>query len=168
MRGAVRRVLSTELDRLVREILEQERIHGNGQVDWKQSHYDIRSRVGRLQAVLQEARKWDLRLRVSNPARQLGEEMVRLLEGLTGHFDSGQAARLMRLVLLCGDLDTKPELWLLQTLYYRMVQGALKEPALTDQLLNQDAFLETLDDFMHCRFAELLRIRTVLDTTEDA
>jgi alpha-amylase/alpha-mannosidase (GH57 family) len=168
MRGAVRRVLSTELDRLVREILEQERIHGNGQVDWKQSHYDVRSRIGRLQAVLQEACKWDLRLRVSSPARQLGEEMVRLLEGLTGHFDSGQAARLMRLVLLCRDLDTKPELWLLQTLYYRMVQGALKEPALTDQLLNQDAFLETLDDFMHCRFAELLRIQTSLDIGDDA
>jgi alpha-amylase/alpha-mannosidase (GH57 family) len=168
MRGAVRRVLSTEVDRLVREILEQERIHGDGEASWRQTHYDIRSRVGRLQAVLQEACKWDLRLRVSSPARQLGEEMIHLLEGLARDFDPRQAARLMRLIILCQYLDAKPELWLLQTLYYRLVQRTLEEPALMNQLFHKDGFLETLDDFMHCRFTDLLRLRTALDISDDA
>lgn len=168
MRGAVRRVLSTEVENLVREILEQERIHGDGEASWKQTHYDIRSRVGRLQMVLQEARKWDLRLRVNRAAQQLGDEMIRVLEGLVQRFDFRQAARLQRLVSLCQYLEAKPELWLLQTLYYRLMQAALEEPALMNQLSEKDGFLQTLDDFMHCRFTDLLRVRTALESTDDA
>ncbi|HAA03539.1 MAG TPA: hypothetical protein DCE18_09235 [Syntrophobacteraceae bacterium] len=118
--------------------------------------------------VLQEARKWDLRLRVNRAAQQLGDEMIRVLEGLVQRFDFRQAARLQRLVSLCQYLEAKPELWLLQTLYYRLMQAALEEPALMNQLSEKDGFLQTLDDFMHCRFTDLLRVRTALESTDDA
>jgi alpha-amylase/alpha-mannosidase (GH57 family) len=162
LRGAVRRMLSVEVERLVREVLEHERLHGVSSTDWKQTHYDIRSRVGRLRAVLQEAQGWDLRLKAAGATDLLGEEMVVVLDGLARDFDPRQAAKLMILITLCQYLDAKPELWFLQTLYYQLVQKAIEEPALAAQLFCQEGFLQQLDDFMHCRFAELLKVKTTL------
>ncbi len=42
------------------------------------------------------------------------------------------------------------------------------KPALADQLFCQEGFLQQLDDFMHCRFAELLKVRTTLDAGDGA
>jgi alpha-amylase/alpha-mannosidase (GH57 family) len=162
LRGAVRRVLSVEVEQLVRGILMYERAHQDSSVSWKQTHYDIRSRVARLQAVLQEARSWKLQLVVTPAAKLLGGEMVIALTELTAHFSAQQAAKLIRLSNLCEHLDAKPELWFLQTLYHQLVQKAVEEPVLAGHLFAQNGFLEQLDDFMHCRFAELLKLRTAL------
>ncbi len=164
LRGAVRRVLSVEVERLLWEILEYEKAHQESGTTWEQTHYDIRSRVGRLQAVLQEARSWDLELAVTGATRLLGDAMVATLTGLTRQFASQQATKLGRLVMLCEYLDAKPELWFLQTEYYHLVEKALKEPVLATQLFAQTGFLDLLDSFLHCRFAELLRRRTALET----
>jgi hypothetical protein len=158
LRSAVRRVLSLEAEQLVRDILRYERAHQGSDTSGGQTHYDIRSRVGRLQAVMQEARSWELRLVVTTAAKLLGEELVMALTALDSMFTSREAARLMRLMTICQDLDAKPELWLLQTLYHQLVQKALEEPALADLLFSQEGLLDQLDTFMRCRFKDLLKL----------
>jgi alpha-amylase/alpha-mannosidase (GH57 family) len=166
LRSAVRRVLSLEAEQLVRDILRYERAHQASGTSEGQAHYDIRSRVGRLRAVIQEARSWELRLVLTTAAKLLGEEMVMAMTELNSHFTSRQAAWLMRLMALCQDLDAKPELWLLQTLYHQLVQHALEEPALANLLFSQEGLLDQLDTFMRCRFTELLKLRSALGTGE--
>jgi hypothetical protein len=116
--------------------------------------------------VMQEARSWELRLVLTTTAKLLGEEMVMAMTELNSHFTSRQAAWLMRLMALCQDLDAKPELWLLQTLYHQLVQHALEEPALANLLFSQEGLLDQLDTFMRCRFTELLKLRSALGTGE--
>jgi len=96
LRSAVRRVLSLEAEQLVQDILRCERAHQGSDTSWGQTHYDIRSRVGRLQAVIQEARSWELRLALNAAVRLLGEEMVAALSELNNDFTSRQAAKLVR------------------------------------------------------------------------
>jgi hypothetical protein len=149
-------VLSVELTQLVQEILDHEPEGVQSGSSWEQVDFYARARIGRLHAVLREARAWDLQLGVSSSARLLGEAMTTTLTALVHQFSPPQAGKLVRLMTVCKDLQVKPQLWKLQTCYFHFVQKLVANRDLADQIQTQVGFLEQMDTFLDCRFQELL------------
>jgi alpha-amylase/alpha-mannosidase (GH57 family) len=157
LRTAVRRVLSVELAQLVRELLEHDQEEGQLGANWEEADFYARARIGRLHAVLQEARTWELELNVAGPENLLGEAMAATLTSLVQQVTAEGCGKLLRLIRICKDLQVKPQLWKLQTCYYRLVQTLLAHPASAHSIAGLVGFLDELDAFLDCRFRELLK-----------
>ncbi|MFP5214041.1 MAG: DUF3536 domain-containing protein, partial [Acidobacteriota bacterium] len=152
LRVAVRRVLSDEVHQLVQAILDHEENNAAEERAWDATDFFYRAHAGRLHLLLEDARSWGVVLKQSDVPHELGESMVSTLTMLHDTFAPRHAGRFFRLMNVCRDLDLKPELWKLQTIYYDLVGQATKSPRLVGRIKNFDVFLKELDEFLECRF----------------
>ncbi|MEN6486598.1 MAG: DUF3536 domain-containing protein [Syntrophobacteraceae bacterium] len=156
LRGAVGRVLSDELKQLVQEMLPHEPHCPTEECPWDATDFFYRAHLGRIHSLLENARAWSAPMHLEKVSAELGRALVEGMLALKESFTPGSAGRFMRLVRICIELGTRPEMWKLQTLFFELVGKALVQPALVERIDGFREFVQELDRFLECRFFELL------------
>jgi len=156
LRGAVGRVLSEDVNRLVEKLIAHEGDGAPRTGPWDETDFFFRAHLARLKAVGEKARSWSVTLHVDRAAALLGRVMIEALLRLKSGFSPVDAGKLHRLVRICEVLKTKPDLWEMQSLFFELVAGAVREPERILHFPNCEGFLGELDTFLHCRFAHSL------------
>jgi alpha-amylase/alpha-mannosidase (GH57 family) len=156
LRGAVRRVLSDEVDQLVDEMLKHEVELAYAARPWKETDFFYRAHLGRLRSLLEDARSWGIVLRMQDVSAKMGQALLESLTLLSQIFAPQDARRLFQLITICRTVGIKPELWKLQTLYFDLVGSARRSPGLATRISDLEELLNELDLFLECRFARFL------------
>ncbi len=157
MRVLVKRVLSHEVQLLVKEMVEHEQQPASRDSLGEEADFFHRAHMGRLRSLLMEAHTWKAAIISADTAEMLGIAMLDILEGLYESFAPQSAARILRLIEICRLLEIRPHLWEMQTQYYKLAGKGMKDREYASRLHNcEGLFVNQLDDFLHCRFAELL------------
>ena len=165
LRGAVRRVLSEDVNRLVERMILHEDELDPLDGPWDGTDFFFRSHLARLKSLLDKARSLSISLNLGRATGLLGRVMVETLSKMRGDFSVCDAGRLHRFIGICEVLQAGPELWELQTLFFEFIEGLVQEPEKIASVQRCEGFLAQLDSFLHCRFAhrpeEALRARAL-------
>lgn len=155
LRGAVRRVLSEDVNRLVERAVLHEDEREPREEPWDSTDFFFRAHVARIKSLLEKARSLSVSLNLGKATGLLGKVMVEALSRLIMGFSAREAGRLHRFIGICGVLQAGPELWELQSLFFEFVEGLVRQPERIPEVHLCDGFLTELDSFLHCRFAHL-------------
>ena len=165
LRGAVRRVLSEDVNLLVERAVGHEDGHGFREGPWDATDFFFRAHLTRLKSLLDKARSLSVPLNLGRATELLGKAMVETLARLRTEFSVRDAGRLHRFIGICEVLQAGPELWELQGLFFEFIEGLVREPERIPSVQQCEGFLAELDAFLNCRFAhrpaEALKARSL-------
>ena len=154
---AVKRVLREDVDRIITDLFAHEEQNGTPEREWDATDFFYRAHMGRLHAILEDARSWETVVQPSSEvADEIGTAMMDTLDSLRRVLSHRTAGKFYRLIGLCRELGIKPQAWMQQTRYREMIETLLKKPDLTTRFPKLPEFLAVLDDFLGCRFARLI------------
>ncbi|MHC1728768.1 MAG: DUF3536 domain-containing protein [Syntrophobacteraceae bacterium] len=155
-RFPIRRILSEEVEKLVDDLLLHEEENLSSLADWNATDFFFRVHMARLKSLQEEAKSWNVSLRLEGITLKLGKVLLRSLTRLALTFDPQEAGRFYRLLTICSALAIWPETWKLQTLYFDFITMSMENPELLAKINSVADLVRELDNLLGCTFVRLL------------